>query len=163
VMCYCPHLIWKSLEGGCLSSLTMNAQGRVPNEAARAEISDTIAAYVTLTTGSHDWRAAAFAVSEMLAIANIIIQMFFLDNFFSGTFSGLGTDAVLSVFYDAGRTQSMMETFPRYATTLIFCNFRIYHFHSQVGQMCLVRVLACCHRRPSSALRTLPPYSKPSE
>jgi hypothetical protein len=59
----------------------MNAQGRVPNEAARGEISDTIAAYVNLTKGSHDWRAAAFAVTEMLAIANIVIQMFFLDDF----------------------------------------------------------------------------------
>jgi hypothetical protein len=108
-----------------LSSLTMNAQGRVPNEAARGEISDTIAAYVNLTKGSHDWRAAAFAVTEMLAIANIVIQMFFLDDFFSGTFSGLGIDAIRSVFDEAGRTQSMKETFPRYAATHNFLRYNI--------------------------------------
>lgn len=112
--CHMPHVLWKSLESGRVTAVTKNALGRVPSETERSEISQTLAEYFAQTKGMHDMEAIGFVLCEMLSIAIVLGQMFLLDLFFKGTFSGLGLDALRTVFDDQmTRSEAMVTTFPR--------------------------------------------------
>jgi hypothetical protein len=112
LMFHSSHYLWKSYEGGRITTLTKIVLGRVPPEAQREETAKTISTFYLLTMGTNDNYAIFFLFCQTLPLLNLGIQMYALNAFFKGTFTGLGVDAVATaIFEQAGR--AMTSRFPR--------------------------------------------------
>jgi hypothetical protein len=86
--------------------------GRVAPEAEREETAKTISTFYLLTMGTNDNYAIFFLFCQTLPLLNLGIQMYALNAFFKGTFTGLGVDAIAAaIFEQAGR--AMTSRFPR--------------------------------------------------
>jgi hypothetical protein len=114
VFFYASHYIWKMGEGGGITSLTKACLGRVPHEQERLEAAKTMAAYFlhSAAVGSNDGTAAFFMLCEILPLVNVSLQMYCLDAFLQGAFSGLGIDAILSALGPA-HNSTLSLIFPR--------------------------------------------------
>jgi hypothetical protein len=111
---YASHYLWKIGEGGGITSLTKTVLGRVPHEQERQEAAKTMGTYFlhSVAVGSNDGTAAFFLLCEILPLVNVSLQMYCLDAFLQGAFSGLGIEAILSALGPANNS-TMSLIFPR--------------------------------------------------
>jgi len=124
VMCYLPHYIWKTCEGGKLSMLIQGLD--LPMLDGVDGVKDkrqSVVNYFLRTFRSHNSYVYKFLFCEVLNLVNILFQIYLMDFFFGGQFSKYGAQ-VLSVSETAfeSRDDPMNRVFPKVTK----CTFHKY-------------------------------------
>merc|ERR1712096_551080 len=98
LLCYLPHFLWKSWEGGKLSLLLRNLE-------------------------KHNVYVYKFIFCEFLNLDNIIGQMYLMDAFFGGQFTTYGSEVLSMTGVDMEkRVDPMAKVFPKMSK----CTFHKY-------------------------------------
>jgi len=123
LMFYLPHFLWKTYEGQRLSKVTVDLRGRTMNLEKRKGQLDLLVKYFKETFHMNSWYASVFYLCDLLNLANVIFQMYFINIFLGGVFMQYGT-AVLSFseMEPEDRNDPLIEVFPR----LTKCTFHKY-------------------------------------
>ncbi|XP_040576797.1 innexin inx2 [Lepeophtheirus salmonis] len=125
LLCYFPHWIWESLEGGKIDMLLQGLDKETldsPDDLKEVRLS--IAHYFIRTKGTHNSYTFRFLFCEFLNLVNIIGQMFLMDKFLGGQFSSYGRDVIaMSEKLDfQNRIDPLNRVFPK----LTKCDFLMY-------------------------------------
>jgi len=125
LLCYLPHFLWKSWEGGKLSLLLQGqTQNTLETEAEKTkEKRSVIVNYILRNIRTHNLYVYKFIFCEFLNLVNIIGQMYLMDLFFNGQFTTYGSE-VLSITNKQmeDRVDPMAKVFPKMAK----CTFHKY-------------------------------------
>ncbi|RWS12662.1 Innexin shaking-B-like protein [Dinothrombium tinctorium] len=120
---YIPRWLWKWWEGGKIQALVTDLSVGVFNEHERKRKKDLLVYYLRCSRGHHNWYAAKFFFCELLALANVIGQMFLLDKFLDGEFMRYGIEVIeFHEMDDEDRIDPMIRIFPKVTK----CNFFMY-------------------------------------
>jgi len=125
VLCYFPHFLWKTWEGGKLALLLQGLDEKTLclNREGTKDKRDIIASYVLRNLRTHNLYVYKFIFCELLNLVNIIGQMFLMDAFFGGQFTTYGWDVVtLSGMDMEDRIDPMAKVFPKMSK----CTFHKY-------------------------------------
>lgn len=95
LMCYFPHYLWKTLEGGKLAMIMKGIDGLQMKETEDLKTKrDDIVQYLKKMTGRHGWYAAKFVICEFLNLVSIGLQWYFMELFFGYQFSKYGIEVL---------------------------------------------------------------------
>lgn len=95
VLFYVPRFIWRFCEGGRIQSLATDIEdGHLLPGKDRVGKKRQLVRYLTMSRGFHDWYAMAYFGCELLALTNVIGQMFILDVYFDGQFLNYGIEVI---------------------------------------------------------------------
>merc|ERR1712088_335357 len=122
---YMPRLIWKSAEGGLMKMLVrdLTNPALIVNKTEREDRVAYIVKYFRTTTKTHGGYALNFFFCEVLALANVVGQIYFTDRFLGYTFTTYGWDvATLATTDPEARADPMNVVFPKVAK----CTFHKY-------------------------------------
>jgi len=125
ILCYTPHFLWKSWEGGKLSMLLQGLDQRTldGNAEATKERRSVIVNYILRNLRTHNLYVYKFIFCEFLNLVNIIGQMYLMDGFFGGQFSTYGADVIRVTGEDMEtRVDPMAKVFPKMSK----CTFHKY-------------------------------------
>merc|ERR1711971_841489 len=114
VLCYLPHFIWKSWEGGKISMLIQELDKPMIESESSRDRRTVIVNWVTRTIRSHNLYVYKFVFCEVLNFLDIVGQMYLMDSFLGGQFTTYGLD-VLSVANTEMeyRVDPMARVFPK--------------------------------------------------
>jgi len=125
IMCYIPHFLWKSWEGGQIAMLIGGLDEKlmeVDTEKTR-EKRDKVVSYMVRTRHSHNLYVYKFIFCEFLNLINVFSQMYLMNVFFNGQFTTYGADVVTLSGQDMEkRTDPMAKIFPKMSK----CTFHKY-------------------------------------
>jgi len=125
VLCYIPHFLWKSWEGGKLSLLIQNLDERTLDTEPETtkERRSVIVNYVLRNIRTHNLYVYKFIFCEFLNLVNIIGQMYLMDSFFGGQFTTYGSEVLSVTGMDMEkRVDPMAKVFPK----MTKCTFHKY-------------------------------------
>jgi len=125
LMCYFPHFLWKSWEGGKLSLLLQNLDQRsLENDPEHTKDRRTVITnYVVRNMRTHNMYTYKFIFCEFLNLVNIIGQMYLMDDFFGGQFTTYGSDVLRMTGQEMeNRVDPMAKVFPKMSK----CTFHKY-------------------------------------
>jgi len=125
LLCYLPHFLWKSWEGGKLSLLLQNLNE--PSIEYDPEITKdrrlVIVNYIIRNIQTHNIYVFKFVFCEFLNLVNIIGQMYLMDTFFGGQFTTYGSEVLSVTGQDMElRVDPMAKVFPKMSK----CTFHKY-------------------------------------
>jgi len=124
LLCYVPHYLWKSWEGGKLSMLIQGLDG--PMLKGSEEFADrrkSIVTYFLRTNKTHNLYALKYVFCEFLNIVNILFQIWLMDFFFGGQFTAYGTKVLSETEKEIeDRVDPMNRVFPKVTK----CTFHEY-------------------------------------
>ena len=101
---YIPRWLWKMWEGGKIQALMMDLDVGVCSEAEKKQKKKLLVDYLYNSRGHHEWYAARYFFCEILALCNVIGQMYLLDIFFDGEFLTYGLEVIKFSQMDQGKT-----------------------------------------------------------
>jgi hypothetical protein len=124
MLCYMPHYIWKSTEGGKLSMLVQGLDKETlvmadSTKDRRRAISD----YFIRRLQTHNSYVYKFVFCEVLNLINVVGQVFLMDKFLGYQFTSYGMDVLsVSTTEIEERDDPMNRVFPK----MTKCNFYFY-------------------------------------
>ena len=116
ILCYIPHAMWKSWEGGKLSLLLQNLGENTLNNGSEStkERRSVIVRYILRNIRTHNVYVYKFIFCEFLNLVNIIGQIFLMDLFFGGQFTTYGLEVLSIANTDMeSRVDPMAKIFPK--------------------------------------------------
>lgn len=125
ILCYIPHFLWKSWEGGKIARLLQNLdENTLDNEPETTkERRSVIVHYILRNMRTHNLYVYKFIFCEFLNLINIIGQMFLMDVFFGGQFTTYGSEVLSVTAMDMEkRVDPMAKVFPKMSK----CTFHQY-------------------------------------
>jgi len=125
MLCYLPHFLWKSWEGGKLSLLLQNlGENTLDTEPETTkERRAVIVNYILRNIRTHNLYVYKFIFCEFLNLVNIICQMYLMDGFFGGQFTTYGSEVLSVTNMDMEkRVDPMAKVFPKMSK----CTFHQY-------------------------------------
>ncbi|XP_018562317.1 innexin shaking-B isoform X1 [Anoplophora glabripennis] len=123
ILFYTPRWLWKSWEGGKIHALMMDLDVAVCSEIEKKQKKKLMIDYLWENLRYHNWWAYKYYVCEVLALVNVIGQMFLMNRFFDGAFLMFGFDVLTFINSDQeDRIDPMIQIFPR----MTKCTFRKY-------------------------------------
>lgn len=125
ILCYFPHFLWKSWEGGKLSLLLQNLDENTLDTEPETtkERRSVIVNYVLRNMRTHNLYVYKFIFCEFLNLVNIIGQMYLMDAFFGGQFTTYGSEVLSVTGMDMEkRVDPMSKVFPKMSK----CTFHKY-------------------------------------
>jgi len=125
LLCYIPHFLWKSWEGGKLSLLLQNLDEKSLNTDPETtkDRRAVIVNYILRNIGTHNLYVYKFIFCEFLNLVNIIGQMYLMDAFFGGQFTTYGSEVLSITGMDMEkRVDPMAKVFPKMSK----CTFHKY-------------------------------------
>lgn len=125
ILCYIPHFLWKSWEGGKLSMLLQNLDQRtLENDPDHTKDKrNVIVNYIVRNLRTHNFYVYKFIFCEFLNLVNIIGQMYLMDAFFGGLFTTYGSEVVRMTGLEMeDRVDPMAKVFPKMSK----CTFHKY-------------------------------------
>jgi len=125
LLCYFPHFLWKSWEGGKLSLLLqdLDANTLTTEPETTKDRRFVVVNYILRNIGSHNLYVSKFIFCEFLNLVNIIGQMYLMDSFFGGQFSTYGSEVLSVMDIDMeNRIDPMAKVFPKMSK----CTFHNY-------------------------------------
>merc|ERR1711942_302544 len=125
ILCYIPHFLWKSWEGGKLSLLLQNlGENSLDTEPETTkDRRSVIVNYILRNIRTHNLYVYKFIFCEFLNLVNIIGQMYSMDSFFGGQFTTYGSEVLTVTNRDMEkRVDPMAKVFPK----LSKCTFHRY-------------------------------------
>jgi hypothetical protein len=124
LMCYVPHYLWKSWEGGKLSLIIQGMDQ--PTLADPDTMKDRRTLVVNYFTGhlrTHNSYVGKFIFCEVLNLINILTQIYLMDVFLGGQFTTYGTEVwAVSEQPLENRVDPMSKVFPKVTK----CTFHKY-------------------------------------
>eukprot|EP00092_Neocalanus_flemingeri_P035835 GFUD01039015.1.p1 GENE.GFUD01039015.1~~GFUD01039015.1.p1 ORF type:complete len:398 (-),score=70.77 GFUD01039015.1:273-1466(-) len=125
ILCYLPHFLWKSWEGGKLSLLLQNLDENTLDTEPETtkDRRSVIVNYVLRNIRTHNLYVYKFIFCEFLNLVNIIGQMYLMDAFFGGQFTTYGSEVLSVTGMDMEkRVDPMAKVFPKMSK----CTFHKY-------------------------------------
>ncbi|XP_065296667.1 innexin shaking-B-like [Dermacentor albipictus] len=111
---YLPRWLWKFWEGGKIQALMMDLDVGMCGEAEKKQKKKLLVDYLVSSLKQHDWYVARYFFCELLALVNVVGQMFLMDRFFDGEFLTYGLDVIRFLDQDdEERVDPMVRVFPR--------------------------------------------------
>jgi len=124
VLCYVPHYLWKSWEGGKLSLISQGLNKEYIEKPSDMDgQKDLLVKYFKRTIHHHNSYVFKFVFCELLNLVNILVQIYLMDVFLGGQFSRYGTE-VLAISDQPleERTDPLNKVFPKVTK----CTFHKY-------------------------------------
>lgn len=125
LLCYIPHFLWKTWEGGKLSMLLngLDTQTLSYDSESTKDRRSVVVNYVMRNLRTHNFYVYKFIFCEFLNLVNIIGQMYLMDDFFGGQFTTYGAEVVaLTGQPMEKRVDPMAKVFPKMSK----CTFHRY-------------------------------------
>ncbi|KAG5869925.1 Innexin shaking-B, partial [Gonioctena quinquepunctata] len=123
ILFYAPRWLWKSWEGGKIHALMMDLDVAICTEIEKKQKKKLMLDYLWENLRYHNWWAYKYYFCEILALANVIGQMFLMNRFFDGAFLMFGFEVLSFINADQeDRMDPMIQIFPR----MTKCTFRKY-------------------------------------
>lgn len=89
-------------ENGKIQSLMMDLDVGVCSDHEKKQKKKLLVDYLYSSRGHHNWYAGRYFFCELLALLNIIFQIYALDKFFDGEFLTYGTEVIQFSQMDQG-------------------------------------------------------------
>jgi len=123
-MCYTPHYLWKSWEGGKLNMLMQDLnEQNLDDPSTKKERRMAAVQYFIRTLHSHRLYVAKYVFCEVLNFVNVILQLYLMNFFLGGQFFTYGTDVLrMSEMPMEERVDPMSKVFPK-VTKCTFNNY----------------------------------------
>lgn len=124
ILCYVPHYLWKSFEGGKLNMLIQGLDSTTLDGTDKfTDQRKSVVDYFMRTFKTHNSYTFKFVFCETLNLVNMLFQIWLMDVFFLGQFTSYGTD-VLRVSEEEieDRKDPMNRVFPKVTK----CTFHKY-------------------------------------
>ncbi|PSN34616.1 Innexin shaking-B [Blattella germanica] len=126
---YAPRWLWKSWEGGKLQALKMDLDVGVIAPADKESKEKMMLDYIEANLDYNDAWALKYYFCELLALINVVGQMFLMNRFFDGEFMRYGIDVInFSQTDQEDRVDPMIYIFPR----MTKCTFFKYGLSGEV-------------------------------
>ncbi|XP_066140017.1 innexin shaking-B isoform X1 [Euwallacea fornicatus] len=123
ILFYTPRWLWKSWEGGKICALMMDLDVAVCSDIEKKQKKKLMIDYLWENLRFHNWWAYRYYFCEVLALINVVGQMFLMNKFFDGAFLMFGFDVIAFINTDQeDRIDPMIQIFPR----MTKCTFRKY-------------------------------------
>lgn len=90
-------------EGGKIQALMMDLDVGVCSEHEKKQKKKLLVDYLFNSRGHHNWYAGRYFFCELLALANVIFQIYALDRFFDGEFLTYGLQVIEFSQMDQGK------------------------------------------------------------
>ncbi|XP_037726113.1 innexin shaking-B isoform X1 [Drosophila suzukii] len=121
ILFYTPRWLWKSWEGGKIHALIMDLDIGICSEAEKKQKKKLLLDYLWENLRYHNWWAYRYYVCELLALINVIGQMFLMNRFFDGEFMTFGLEVIDYMETDQeDRMDPMIYIFPRMTKCTFF-------------------------------------------
>nr|CAD7568996.1 unnamed protein product [Timema californicum] len=138
ILFYTPRWLWKNWEGGKIHALMMDLDVGICSEIEKKQKKKLLLDYLWDNLKFHNWWAYRYYFCELLALANVIGQMFLMNRFFDGAFLTFGIDVISFVESDQeDRVDPMIYIFPR----MTKCTFYKYGVSGEVERLDAVCIL----------------------
>ncbi|CAG2115907.1 unnamed protein product, partial [Medioppia subpectinata] len=125
---YIPRWLWKMWEGGKIQALMMDLDVGVCSDQEKKQKKKLLVDYLYNSRGHHDWYAARYLFCEVLALANVIAQMYMLDKFFDGEFLTYGLQVIQFAQQDQDLTMNEeVECDPGWDAMVIPVHYSVLH------------------------------------
>jgi len=124
VLCYVPHYLWKSWEGGKLSLISQGLNKEYIEKPSDMDgQKDLLVKYFKRTIHHHNSYVFKFVFCELLNLVNILVQIYLMDVFLGGQFTRYGTEVLaISDKPLEERTDPLNKVFPKVTK----CTFHKY-------------------------------------
>jgi len=124
VMCYVPHYLWKSWEGGKLGLILQGLDADYIEKPSSVDDRKLLLVnYFMRNVRKHDLYAYKFVFCEVLNLVNVIVQIYFMDLFLGGQFTRYGTEVLaISEMPLEERVDPLSKVFPKVTK----CTFHRY-------------------------------------
>ncbi|CAL1291426.1 unnamed protein product [Larinioides sclopetarius] len=121
---YIPRFTWRSWEGGRLKHLLQQQLNKpVLGHCERKQCCEQLVRYFRANMRHHSSYAFKYLICEVMNLANVIGQIYFVDYFLGGEFTTYGIEVLhFTVRPQENRTDPMVRIFPR----LTKCLFHRY-------------------------------------
>ncbi|XP_036139293.1 innexin shaking-B isoform X1 [Monomorium pharaonis] len=138
ILFYTPRWLWKGWEGGKIHALMMDLDIGLCSEVEKKQKKKMLLDYLWENLRFHNWWAYRYYLCEVLALVNVIGQMFLMDRFFDGAFLTFGIDVLRFLESDQeDRVDPMIYIFPR----MTKCTFYKYGVSGEVERHDAVCIL----------------------
>ncbi|CAG5095240.1 Similar to shakB: Innexin shaking-B (Aedes aegypti) [Cotesia congregata] len=138
ILFYTPRWLWKGWEGGKIHALMMDLDIGLCSEVEKKQKKKMLLDYLWENLRYHNWWAYRYYLCEVLALVNVIGQMFLMDRFFDGAFLTFGIDVLRFLESDQeDRIDPMIYVFPR----MTKCTFYKYGVSGEVERHDAVCIL----------------------
>ncbi|XP_031635718.1 innexin shaking-B isoform X3 [Contarinia nasturtii] len=129
ILFYTPRWLWKSWEGGKIHALMLDLDIGICSEIEKRQKKKLLLDYLWDNLRYHNWWAYRYYVCELLALLNVVGQMFLMNKFFDGEFMTFGLDVIAHMEADQeDRMDPMIYIFPR----MTKCTFYKYGVSGEV-------------------------------
>lgn len=114
ILFYVPRWLWKNWEAGKIQALMMDLDLGIISEVEKRQKKKLLLDYLYSNLKNHNFWAYRYFFCELLALLNVIGQLFLLDRFFDGTFFTFGIEVMSFADRDQeDRIDPMVYIFPR--------------------------------------------------
>ncbi|XP_053596479.1 innexin shaking-B isoform X1 [Microplitis demolitor] len=138
ILFYTPRWLWKGWEGGKIHALMMDLDIGLCSEVEKKQKKKMLLDYLWENLRYHNWWAYRYYLCEVLALVNVIGQMFLMNRFFDGAFLTFGIDVLKFLESDQeDRIDPMIFVFPR----MTKCTFYKYGVSGEVERHDAVCIL----------------------
>ncbi|KAJ9577533.1 hypothetical protein L9F63_005906, partial [Diploptera punctata] len=126
---YTPRYLWKMWEGGKIQALQMDLHVSVMSPEDRKKKEEIMLEYLQMKLFHNNFWALRYYFCELLALINVVGQMFLMDRFFDGEFMRYGIEVInFSQTDQEDRVDPMIYIFPR----MTKCTFFKYGLSGEV-------------------------------
>ncbi|XP_049821531.1 innexin shaking-B isoform X2 [Aethina tumida] len=123
ILFYTPRWLWKSWEGGKIHALMMDLDIGICSDIEKKQKKKLMIDYLWENLRYHNWWAYKYYICEVLALINVVGQMFLMNRFFDGAFLMFGFEVIAFMNSDEeNREDPMIQIFPR----MTKCTFHKY-------------------------------------
>jgi len=122
---YLPHYLWKAWEGNKISLMAkgMSSLGLTEHPSSKDEARETSVNYFDDHLNSHGLYVTKYILCEILNMANVLCQIYFMNFFLGGQFFTYGWDVIrISELPMHERVDPMSKVFPK----MTKCTFNKY-------------------------------------
>nr|XP_031829037.1 innexin shaking-B isoform X1 [Nomia melanderi] len=138
ILFYTPRWLWKGWEGGKIHALMMDLDIGLCSEVEKKQKKKMLLDYLWENLRFHNWWAYRYYLCEVLALVNVVGQMFLMNRFFDGAFLTFGIDVLRFLESDQeDRVDPMIYVFPR----MTKCTFYKYGVSGEVERHDAVCIL----------------------
>ena len=125
---YVPRYLWKAAEGGLVKNLILGLNRPILGEDDRRGAINLVTDYLFRNMSLHNTLFLTYAITEVLNLINVILQMVLIDRFLGGEFSSFGWEVINFSEWDwSVRYDPMVESLS--FCLLPFTNLCLCTFH----------------------------------
>ncbi|XP_015920181.1 innexin inx2 [Parasteatoda tepidariorum] len=138
VLFYLPRYLWRCWESGVIRALSLNLHDPLLRDSERDKSVNLLSHSLHLHMGHFGAYFKKYIFCEILTLANVVGQMWILDNFLGGTFTTFGIKVMQWSQWDQEyRTDPLVKAFPR-MTKCLFHDYGSSGDVQRVDALCIL-------------------------